>query len=189
MLSTTTFNNENKTSMIKTRIKLLMTFLIFLPFGIYCQNIDNTSPAKVLASDLALVIGNWEGTLTYLDYSTGKPYTMPANLVMTQGKNEFQLNGAHVFPNEPKANSSFKLKVSKDGTQLNKKTITSRKILQDGQIQITTEYEGKDGNEQKMAIIRITYTVGSDNYSVRKEVQFVGSTNWILRNEYKYRKK
>ena len=32
------------------------------------------------SNDLKQLTGFWKGTLTYLDYSSGKPYTMPANL-------------------------------------------------------------------------------------------------------------
>jgi hypothetical protein len=175
--------------MIKTHITLSMILLLFFPFGTYGQDITGTSPDKVLPGDLSLIIGHWEGTLTYLDYSSNKPYSMPANLVMKPGRNAFQLRGSHVYPNEPKANTNFKLKLSKSGTKLNTKDITARKILPDGQVQIITKYEHKDGNEGKMATNRITYTIGLDKYSVRKDVQFDGSTDWIMRNEYRYQKK
>jgi hypothetical protein len=175
--------------MFKTIGKVLTLFLLVLPFGMYCQNGTDASVVKVLPGDFAQLIGKWEGTLTYLDYSTNKPYTLPAHLVMNEGRNEFQLKGSHIFPNEPKANSKFRLTLSKTGTQLNKKNVTSRNILHDGQIQITTEYLHKDGNEGKMATNRVTYTIGLDTYRVRKDVQFEGSTEWIMRNEYRYRKK
>lgn len=165
-----------------------MAFVLFLPLGIYGQNNTNTSTGQVLSSDLALLLGHWEGSLTYLDYSSNKPYTMPANLVVKQGKNEFQLKASHIYPNEPKANSNFKFKISKNGTKLNKRNVISREILPEGQIQIHTEYLHKDGNEKKMAIIRNTYTMGLDTFSIRKDVQFEGSTDWIMRNEYKYQK-
>jgi 3-methyladenine DNA glycosylase/8-oxoguanine DNA glycosylase len=35
---------------------------------------------KTIKKDFAKLSGTWEGSLTYVDYSTGKPYTMPANL-------------------------------------------------------------------------------------------------------------
>jgi hypothetical protein len=35
---------------------------------------------KNLQKDFAKLSGTWGGSLTYVDYSTGKPYTMPANL-------------------------------------------------------------------------------------------------------------
>jgi hypothetical protein len=34
----------------------------------------------VQVKDLSSSVGNWEGTLTYLDYSSGKPFTMLANI-------------------------------------------------------------------------------------------------------------
>lgn len=175
--------------MKKLRIKLLLAIMPLLSSGVYCQDMQDAPKNQILTSDLVLLIGHWEGTLTYVDYSTNEPYTMPANLVMKQGKNEFQLIGSHEYPNEPGANTNVKLKISENGARLNKRNVTSREILPDGQIQIMTEYLHKDGNDGKMATNRITYTLGSDKYSVRKDVRFDGTTDWIMRNEYSYQKK
>ena len=35
---------------------------------------------KTIQKDFYKLSGTWEGSLTYLDYSSGKPYTMPANV-------------------------------------------------------------------------------------------------------------
>ena len=36
--------------------------------------------SKVTVADLKPLTGKWQGSLTYLDYSSGKPFTMPANV-------------------------------------------------------------------------------------------------------------
>ena len=38
--------------------------------------------------DLAASTGSWQGKLTYLDYSSGKPYTMPANIKISLTENK-----------------------------------------------------------------------------------------------------
>ena len=155
---------------------------LFLTISVYAY-----SQAQITAQDLRIIIGNWEGNLTYLDYQSGEPYTMPANLEVEQGKDENSLVLNHIYPNEPKANSSGKLKITKNGTLLNKHLVTSRKELENGHIQIQTEHDGKDDN--KKALIQYTYIMGEELFVMRKEVQFEKEGKWIKRNEFKYSKK
>ena len=42
------------------------------------------STDRVTIKDLLPALGRWKGTLTYLDYSSGKPYTMPAHVTITR---------------------------------------------------------------------------------------------------------
>lgn len=156
-------------------------------FESYSQEIIATSSEKkVFPNDLKIILGDWKGTLTYLDYSSGKPYTMPANLTVKQGKNENELLFIHMYPNEPKANSSEKLKISGDGKQLNNKDVESKEKLPNGQIQIITEYKGKDNKQN--ALIRNIYILAENQFVIRKEVQFENSDEWVKRNEYNYKK-
>ena len=62
--------------------------------------------AKVSAEDLRRLAGaRWTGTLTYLDYGSGKKVSIPSNLTVTQAEGD---ESAWVFeyeyPEEPKAN-------------------------------------------------------------------------------------
>ena len=66
--------------------------------------------------------------------------------------------------------------------------IVSRKALADGSVEINTTHNGHDGNDNKKAIIRKTYTIGKNTFTNRKEVQFEGTTAWIMRTEYSYSK-
>ena len=54
----------------------------------------------------------------------------------------------------------------------------------DGGFTLVTEVEGEDGNDYKKAILRHTYTLKTNNYSVVKDVKFNGTDKWIKRNEY-----
>ena len=96
--------------------------------------------------------------MTYLDYSTGKPYTMPANLdIKRLGKtNKFLF--ANSYPNEKSANSIDTLSVSKDGKYINKEFIKSRSKLPNGDLEIITEEKEKNGNDNKPATFKHTYT-------------------------------
>ena len=146
--------------------------------------IDNYSQNNVTTDDLKTLLGEWAGTLTYTDYSTNKPFTMPANLIVSQGKNIYLLILNINYPKEPNANSRDKIKISKDGTQLNKIDIKSKEVLPNGQIQITTQYSGRDNG--KKALIKNIYIIGTSNFIIRKKVKFENSEDWFMRNEYTY---
>lgn len=154
-----------------------------------CKNVSSGQDAKATIEyqDLDLLIGEWTGSLTYLDYQTGNPYTMPANLIVEEGKNRNQLILKNIFPNESSANNTDKLTISKDRTLLNKQAIVSRIELPSGEIEVTTAYTGKDNN--KKALIQHKHLLGKNSYSNTKSVQFDNSTEWIKRSEFSYSRK
>ena len=150
-------------------------------------SLNSYGQERITSEDLKVVIGNWEGSITYLDYQTNKPFTMPANLNVTQGKSENILLLNNIYPNEPKANSTDKIKIAKNGMLLNKNPVTSREELENGHIRIQTEHKAKD--DKKKALLRYTYTVGNDFFQIRKEVQFDEKGEWIKRSEFNYNRK
>lgn len=138
----------------------------------------------VTPNDLNLLLGEWTGTLTYTDYRSNKPYSMPANLLVKQKSNPYMLMLNINYPNEPKANSNDKIKISKDGTHINKTKVTTRKNLPGGLIEIRTEYSGKDNNQN--ASIKNIYLIGQNKFVIRKEVKFENTDEWFMRNQYSY---
>ena len=161
-------------------MKLILTnFSLLLSVFSYSQ-------ALVNSEDLKIIIGNWKGTITYLDYQTQKPFSMPANLEVTQGSRNQKLILKNNYPREPKANNSDKIKISKNGTALNNHEVISRTTLANGDIQIITQYHGKD--DHKKALIKQTYLLGNEVFIIIKEVQFNQKDVWIKRSEYNYQK-
>lgn len=144
---------------------------------------------KNIQKDFYKLSGTWKGSLTYLDYSTGKPYTMPADLEIKRigMTNKFVFSNS--YPKETSANSSDTLAVSTDGKYIDGELIKSRRKLPNGDIEIITEEYGKDGNDNKPATFRHTYTLGATTYQHRKDVQFTGKTEWLNRHEYSYKRK
>lgn len=51
--------------------------------------------------DLSSSLGSWEGKLTYLDYSTGKPFTMSANIKISLTENKSGYIMGYEYPKEP----------------------------------------------------------------------------------------
>jgi len=132
--------------------------------------------------DLSNSLGSWEGKLTYLDYSSGNPFTMLANVKISLTENKSGYIMGYEYPKEPQANS-------KDTTYVIDKFFGKDKIADfkkesNGDFRLVTEIMGEDGNDNKKAILRHTYLLKSTTYSIIKEVKFEGSDSWIKRNEY-----
>lgn len=168
------------------KIRLYVTLSMILLITTICSA---QISFKTIQKDFYKLSGTWEGSLTYLDYSSGKPYTMPANLEIKRiGKtNKFVFT--NIYPNETSANSIDTISISTDGKYIDKELVKSRRKLPNGDIEIITEEFGKDGNDNKPATFRHTYTFGQTTYKNRKDVQFTGETVWINRHEYSYKKK
>lgn len=168
------------------KVKISLTLIIVLITMTICNAQSNT---KTSIKDFEQFVGSWQGSLTYLDYSTGKPYTMPADIDIKRMRKTNYFTFLNIYPKESSANSIDTVKISKDGKYINKECVKSRKKLINGNHEIITEELGKDGNDNKPATIRYTYTFGKNLYNKRKDVQFIGGTEWIKRHEYTYTRK
>jgi len=137
-------------------------------------------------ADLSRLTGLWEGSLTYLDYTSGEPYTMGANVDIKRigGTNRLLLSVS--YPEEASANSTETLTLSADGTHIDDETVISRAEAKNGDILIVTEKTGTDGNDDRPAVFRFTYIIGRSTFSKKKEVRFDGETEWVTRHEYSY---
>jgi len=155
----------------------MLNSILLFSLGSYGQ-------VQLTVEDLNSIIGSWEGTITYLDYQTNKPFSMAAHLVVEKGKNQNTLVLKNLYPTEPKANNSEKIKLTKNGTRLNKSLVTQRKKIDNGQLEIQTELKGKDDN--KKALIRYTFLIRENILIIRKEVQFSQGEKWIKRSELNY---
>lgn len=137
---------------------------------------------SIQVKDLSGSIGSWEGKLTYLDYSSGKSYTMSANIKISLTENKSGYVMAYEYPNEPQANSTDTTYVT--GQFFGKEKIVDFQKAAESVFTLVTEQEGVDGNDSKKATLRHTYKLKSNAYSITKEVKFEGTELWIKRNEY-----
>jgi hypothetical protein len=157
---------------------LLAIVLIGTTCNLSAQN--KTTTFKI--SDLSGSLGKWSGSLTYLDYTSGKPYTMPADIIISFAVNPEGYIMTYEYPNEPKANEV-------DTTYLKDHNFGKEKVVQfnkktSGEFTLVTAYEGTDGNDNKKAVLRHTYTLEGNSFSIKKDVQFKGTSKWIKRHEY-----
>jgi hypothetical protein len=153
---------------------LFVTTFLFLTISANAQSVQ--------VKDLSNSVGSWEGKLTYLDYASGKPFTMLANIKigLTADKKGFIM--VYEYPKEPHANSKDTTFIV--GNYFGKDKIVEFKKESSGDYKMITEIDGNDGNDNKKAILRHTYLLKSKTFSIIKDVKFEGTDKWIKRNEY-----
>jgi hypothetical protein len=164
------------------------TYIIFFAILIATGATAQTT-YKTLVKDFQNISGNWTGSLTYLDYTSGESYSMPADVEIKRIKKKNLFTFSDIYPDEPHANSVDTLILSMDGKYINDELIVSRKKLANGDVIIVTTRTGTDGNDNKPASFRFTYTLGKASFIKRKDVQFEGESEYINRHEYAYIKK
>ena len=165
-----------KTFQMLKNICLTILFPLTFILSAQSQKIDNDL--------IELMKGEWKGSLTYLDYSSGKPYTIPADLFISFLPQSNYLVYRYTYPNEPKANGSDTISIDPGKKLLGKETIQSKRKLKGGNRLLITYLDGTDGNNNQPARIRYTYLIGPSLYSRKKEVRLKGERKWIKRNEF-----
>lgn len=157
---------------------ILFVLLLTMGFGAAAQE-------KISISDFKPLTGKWMGTLTYLDYTSGKPYTMLCNITTIINESDIgQLVYDIEYPDEPRANGRDTADINTAGTMIDDELVVSNSKVK-GVTKIVTEKKGVDGNDRRKALFRFTYEFSNNSFSKRKEVLFVGEDKWILRHEYK----
>ena len=164
------------------RITLSLTITILM------ISICDAQMFRAIQKDFNNLSGSWVGSLTYLDYSSGKPYTMAADLKIMRITKTNIFVFSNIYPKEASANSMDTISISANGKYIGKESVKSRHRLANGDIEIITQELGKDGNENKPATIKHTYTIGGETFKNKKDVQFIDKPGWINRHEYSYKR-
>lgn len=151
------------------------------------MNMTKIEKSQVLKdTDLTAVVSdNWEGNLTYIDYSNDKEVKIACHMKIEKlKKNTFK--AYYIYPDEPHANGDNEVKITEDG-----KRFEDREVIQAEKkgkyFVIKTIEKGKDNNKE--ATLYYTYKFNDKELSIRKEVQTIGSSEMKFRNEYKFTKR
>ena len=152
-----------------------------------CSSTRTATPQPIAqASDIdGLVGGTWVGSLTYLDYTSKKPYTMPSTLTVERVAGSasswtFRLG----YPDEPHANREELVVLSEQGRVFDGEAVVERATLPGGGVRVVTETDGED--DRRPARIRHLYLVGRSSFSIQKLVRFSGEAEFIERNTYRW---
>jgi hypothetical protein len=162
--------------------------LLFLLLNVGLANtlLAQSKTTTFTIANLAASAGEWKGTLTYLDYTSGKPYTMPANLMVAFTADKAGYILKHIYPDEPKANATDTT-FFKDG-KFGDEKVAEFDLKPSGEFTLITEHDGVDGNDNKPATLRHIYKLEGNSLLIKKEVKFKGNSTWIKRNEYLFTK-
>ncbi|WP_209349473.1 S41 family peptidase [Pontixanthobacter sp. CEM42] len=133
-------------------------------------------------TDFTPMLGEvWSGELEYLNYGSTERSTISVQMI-ARDMGKRSLSYGVIYPGETHMNAREKLRISRDGRQIDGNTITQRNVAADGVLTLVTEGNGRDDN--RPADIRMTYKIGADYFSIRKDVRFAGA-EYINRNEYR----
>ncbi|MEP3422198.1 MAG: S41 family peptidase [Erythrobacter sp.] len=149
---------------------------------------DDVDPAAqfensvATVDDFAIVAGeDWSGTLEYLNYNSDARSTIPVRLVAREPQGRTMRYGI-AYPGEEDKNANDRLRVSRDGTQINGYAIVQRFTDPERGTVLVTQGTGRDDN--RPADIRLTYEIAADRFVISKDVRFADG-EWINRNSYR----
>lgn len=160
-----------------------MKILSFLFLCILVASSSFGQPRVTISDFENLDNSQWSGSLVYINYGDEKEVTLRTTMQVLLEGNKILMNIQ--YPDEPKANSRESIKIKKNGSYLDDEEIIEKK-LEKGTMQLVTKYSGKDNN--KPAVIYKTYTIGENEYTVEKKVDYLNTEQKILRNRYCYKR-
>lgn len=165
-----------------------------------CTNTAKQEPApaaaaaaRVTVADIDRLTGpQWNGTLTYKDYKSGKPTIIKSSLLVARqagagvGDPAWEMKVG--YADEPHANSGEKAVLSDGGRLFREETVLEREMLADGTVRFVTEQGGEDDN--RPAKMRFVYLVGAKECSIQKLVRFTdggaGRGEFFERHVYRW---
>ena len=163
-------------------------FILLILIAVQSFGVFSATEARIKRNDLQILTGaQWSGTLTYLDYRSRKPVSIPVNLsVKPNAGDDRSWVFTYNYPDEPHANSEEILRLSKDGRSINGEVVLERTDLRDNTIRVVTEKKGEDDN--RSASIRYTYLLNVSSFSITKEVRYEGDDKYFERNFYRWKR-
>lgn len=160
-----------------------MKLIVFIA-GLVCS-MHALGQSKISIADFEIVKGKWNGTLTYLDYSSNKPVSIPANTLI-EIVDDSTFDQYVYYTAEPDKNKKSRSVLNKRGDMLSEKKLLTKAILADGSIRIVLESNGPDGNDHRPATFQHVMILSPTVFKVTKLVKFNGESVFFQRHEYAY---
>ncbi len=142
--------------------------------------------ARVTEADIdRLAGGPWVGTLTYLDYGSGKRVSIDSSLVVRRLEGEPPSWEFGVgYSKEPHADSKETVVLGRGGEVLGDEVVVSREVVAGG-VKIVTEADGED--DGRKARFRFEHVISEREYTRRKLVRFAGAGEGEFFERHVYR--
>lgn len=144
-----------------------------------------SSAPRLTPADLDALIGApWVGTLTYLDYTSGRHTTIDSSLTVRRISDEpSSWEFAVGYSREPDADARETVPLSADGRRLGDEVVVLRQAFPGG-LRFITESDGAD--DSRPARFRFEHTLSDHGYSRRKLVRLAGEPEFFERHIYQW---
>ncbi|MBF9237976.1 DoxX family protein [Hymenobacter sp. BT683] len=148
-----------------------------------------TNLPRLTGAELSDALADWQGTLTYLNYTSQRTVTLntvlrgqmtrPDQLLLRFDYEE--PNKTHVFGTDTLAFLADGAQVRWDGIDY---LVQSKEWLPSQTLRLVLEGQGQDDN--RAATIRKTLTLSPHRFIVKKEVRFSPDSAFLQRNQYSF---
>ncbi|MEQ8557785.1 MAG: hypothetical protein RIB03_05665 [Henriciella sp.] len=147
------------------------------------DNSDASFAPKVSPDDFSVLVGDeWEGSLTYLDYSDEETETtIPAELLVGQNGRTFELYFS--FPEDPRADGRAEVAISENGRKVNDETV-QRRVQRGDELMLVTKQDCQDN--AVTATCEYTYTIAPQEFTITKMVTPRDEDEAFRRNHYSF---
>lgn len=127
----------------------------------------------------------WVGTLTYKDYTIGKPTTIESSFMVTPVPGDpAAWKFGYGYSKEPHADAEEVVRLSADGRTLGDERVIAVERVADGSLRFTTESEGDD--DGRPSLFRFEHVLTPATLTRQKLVRFEGESEFFERHIYRW---
>ena len=166
---------------IKTAVAALLVIILFAN---PVQAQSGTRELKTTISDFNNLSGKWKGQLTYLDYKSNKPVSIPANTLFEM-VSDSSFDQFIYYTDEPHKNADSRYTIRENGRVLNNMKLVERKEEKE-KLLLVFEYRGSDGNDNRMATMQRIMELSGKVLTITKMVKYDGENLFIQRHQYRF---
>jgi uncharacterized membrane protein YphA (DoxX/SURF4 family) len=176
--------NRKKTTLNVPIKPAVAAVLILILFVNPLQAQPGTRENKTTINDFKPFTGKWKGQLTYLDYTSNKPVTMPANTLFEM-VSDSSFDQFIYYTDEPHKNADSRYTIREKGSMLNEMKLVERKAEKE-KLLLVFEYRGPDGNDNRMATMQRIIELTGNELKITKMVKYDGEGKFIQRHQYHF---
>ena len=173
-----------------------MKNLLFIALLFFCGQLiaQTEEPVPVSIEDLSFLVGEWEGSLEYLDYQDDSTKVKLPVVISCEAKgSKLRLNFSFTEPNGKNVSNKEDIKTGKEpgtliwGEEWTVKELKLSPSGKEGLNSITLVQEGKDNEKEANIQLRLM-SMGS-RLAFRREITYKGEEESFVRNTYNLKEK
>lgn len=163
---------------MKNRILIVLFGISFL--NCMLTEIIGLQDLNLNIKELAMVEGEYSGTLEYLNYSDDKS-RVTLNMTSSFAIKGNKIKVTNIFDEGNGRKETRKGYYLIEDNQIDGNDL-AEKVMEGDQMRLVWYGHGRDGNQNKMATFRFTFEGNGEVLNIRKEVMYEGTTNYFTRN-------